>query len=181
MRVAVVGPTGLIGRALSEALIARGDAVVALSRGGRVADRRGRRGRAWDPAEDRCPRTPSTGLTRWSTWPACPIAGKRWTDSRKEAIRESRTRTTRLVVDALARDGAPRVLVSGSAVGYYGTGEDEVDETSPPGEDFLAEPALAWEREAARAHEFGVRVVTVRTGIVPGQGRAAPCRSWPGR
>ncbi len=165
MRVAVVGPTGLIGRALCEALIARGDAVVALSRSG-AAHIAGAEDVAWDPADGPLPSDALDGVDAVVNLAGVPIAGKRWTDSRKEGIRESRTRTTKLVVDALARDGAPRVLVSGSAVGYYGTGEDEVDETSPPGEDFLAQVALDWEREAARAHEFGVRVVTIRTGIV---------------
>ena len=120
----------------------------------------------WDPAEGPLPSDALDGVDAVVNLAGAPIAGPRWSDERKELIRESRVRTTRLIVDALARDGAPRVLVSGSAVGYYGTGEDEVDETDPPGDDFLAQTALAWEREAARAHEFGVRVVVVRTGIV---------------
>ena len=165
MKVAVVGSTGLIGRALSEALIGRGDAVVALSRSG-SAGIPGAEDVAWDPADGPLASDALEGVHAVVNLAGVPIAGKRWTDSRKEAIRESRTRTTKLIVDALARDGAPRVLVSGSAVGYYGTGEDEVDEASPAGTDFLAQTALAWEREAARAHEFGVRVVVVRTGIV---------------
>jgi len=165
VRVAVVGPTGLIGRALGEALIARGDGVVALSRGGasRIA---GAQDVRWDPAEGPLPSDALEGVDAVVNLAGVPIAGKRWTDSRKEAIRESRTRSTRLVVEALARDGAPRVLVNASAVGYYGTGEEQVDETSPPGADFLAQTSLAWEREAARAHEFGVRVVVIRSGIV---------------
>jgi uncharacterized protein (TIGR01777 family) len=165
VKVAVIGATGLIGRALSKTLIARGDGVVALSRGG-AAGIAGAEDVAWDPAGGPLPSDALDGVDAVVNLAGVPIAGKRWTNSRKEAIRESRTRTTKLVVDALARDGAPRVLVSGSAVGYYGTGEEEVDETSPPGEDFLAQVALAWEREAARAHEFGVRVVMLRTGIV---------------
>lgn len=165
MRVAVVGPTGFIGRALSEALIARGDGVLALSRGG-ASGITGADDVRWDPAEGPLPSDALDGVDAVVNLAGVPIGGKRWTDSRKEAIRESRTRTTRLLVDALARDGAPRVLVNASAVGYYGASEEEVDETSPSGTDFLAETALAWEKEAARAHEFDVRVVVIRSGIV---------------
>jgi uncharacterized protein len=81
-------------------------------------------------------------------------------------VRESRTLTTRALVDALAPEGSPRVLVNASAVGYYGPTEETVDESSPPGADFLADTCVAWEREAVRAERHGVRVVRVRTGIV---------------
>lgn len=165
MRVAVTGASGLIGQAVGAALIARGDGVVTLTRSG-ASGIAGAQDVRWDPAEGPLPSDALDGVDAVVNLAGAPIAGPRWSDERKELIRESRVRTTRLVVDALARDGAPRVLVSGSAVGYYGTGEEQVDETSPPGDDFLARTALAWEREAARAHEFGVRVVVVRTGIV---------------
>lgn len=165
MRVAVTGASGLIGQALAAALIARGDGVLTLTRSG-ASGIAGAQDVRWDPAEGPLPSDALDGVDAVVNLAGAPIAGPRWSDERKELIRESRVRTTRLVVDALARDGAPRVLVSGSAVGYYGTGEAQVDETSPPGDDFLAQTALAWEREAARAHEFGVRVVVVRTGIV---------------
>ena len=165
MRVAVVGAGGLIGHALGAALLARGDGVLTLTRKG-ASGIPGAQDVRWDPAEGPLPSDALDGVDAVVNLAGATIAGPRWSDERKELIRESRVRTTRLVVDALARDGAPRVLVSGSAVGYYGTTDDEVDETSPPGSDFLAQTALAWEREAARAHEFGVRVVVVRTGIV---------------
>lgn len=165
MRVAVTGASGLIGQTLGAALIARGDGVVTLTRSG-ASGIAGAQDVRWDPAEGPLPSDALDGVDAVVNLAGAPIAGPRWSDERKELIRESRVRATRLVVDALARDGAPRVLVSGSAVGYYGTGEEQVDETSPPGDDFLARTALAWEREAARAHEFGVRVVVVRTGIV---------------
>ncbi len=165
MRVALVGASGLIGRALGAALIARGDGVLALTRGG-ASGIAGAHDVRWDPAEGPLPSDALDGVDAVVNLAGAPLAGPRWSDERKELIRDSRIRTTRLIVDALARDGAPRVLVSGSAVGYYGTTDDEVDETDPPGDDFLAGTALAWEREAARAHEFGVRVVVIRTGIV---------------
>lgn len=165
MRVAIVGASGLIGRAVGAALLARGDGVLTLTRGG-ASGIAGAQDVRWDPAEGPLPSDALDGVDALVNLAGAPLAGPRWSDERKELIRESRVRTTRLIVDALARDGAPRILVSGSAVGYYGSTDDEVDETGPPGDDFLAETALAWEREAARAHEFGVRVVVIRTGIV---------------
>jgi uncharacterized protein (TIGR01777 family) len=93
----------------------------------------------------------------------------RWTDDRKRLIRMSRLDTTRGVVDAMRGAAAPpRVLVSASAVGYYGSrGDRELDETSPPGDDFLARLCIAWE-EAARGAQGRARVTLLRTGIVLG-------------
>ncbi len=150
VRVAIVGASGLIGRAVGTALLARGDRVVTLTRGG-ASGIAGAQDVRWDPAEGPLPSDALEGVDAVVNLAGAPLSGPRWSDERKELIRESRIRTTRMIVDALARDGAPRVLVSGSAVGYYGTGEDERDETDPPGDDFLAATALAWEREAARA------------------------------
>ena len=165
MKVAIVGSNGLIGAALARALVARGDSVVALSRSGAAGiggalDMRG------DPVEGPPPAAALEGADAVVNLAGVPIGGKRWTADRKREIRESRTLTTRLLVDALAQEGAPPVLVNGSAVGYYGTTEETVDETSPAGSDFLAETCVAWEREALRAADHGVRVVLVRTGIV---------------
>jgi uncharacterized protein (TIGR01777 family) len=120
----------------------------------------------WDPAEGPPPAAALDGADAVVNLAGVPIGGKRWTADRKREIRESRTLTTRLIVDALSQEGAPPVLVNGSAVGYYGTTEETVDETSPAGSDFLAETCVAWEREAIRATEHGVRVVLARTGIV---------------
>ncbi|MBJ7456094.1 MAG: TIGR01777 family oxidoreductase [Thermoleophilia bacterium] len=165
MKVAIVGSNGLIGAALARALVARGDSVVALSRSG-AAGIGGALDMRWDPAEGPPPPAALDGADAVVNLAGVPIGGKRWTADRKREIRESRTLTTRLIVDALAQEGAPPVLVNGSAVGYYGTTEDTVDETSPAGSDFLAETCVAWEREAIRATEHGVRVVLARTGIV---------------
>ncbi|MBI5604418.1 MAG: TIGR01777 family protein [Deltaproteobacteria bacterium] len=95
----------------------------------------------------------------------------RWTESYKKAIYDSRIRTTRNVVAALApRKGQETVLLNASAVGYYGFHEDqELDEETPPGNDFLAVLARDWENEAKKASEFGVRVVLCRFGIVMGE------------
>ncbi len=165
MKVVIVGSTGLIGGALARALVARGDSVVALSRSG-AAGVGGALDMRWDPAEGPPPPAALDGADAVVNLAGVPIGGKRWTADRKRDIRESRTLTTRLLVNAMAAGGSPGVLVNASAVGYYGSTEETVDETSPAGSDFLAETCVAWEREALRAQEHGVRVVLVRTGIV---------------
>ena len=103
-----------------------------------------------------------------------PVAEGRWTAEKKRRIRESRAAGTRLLVQCLERlPRRPRVLVSGSAVGFYGDrGDAELEESSPPGADFLAEVCVAWESEARKAEALGMRVVLVRTGIVLGEGGA---------
>ncbi len=165
MRVAVVGATGMIGRAVSRALAARGDEVVAVSRSG-AAGVEGAEDVRWDPAEGPPPERAVAGADAMVNLAGAPIEGKRWTAARKREIHESRVLTTRLIVNALAREGSPGALVNGSAVGYYGPRDAEVDETAGPGADFLAATCTAWEREALRAQDGGARVVCVRTGIV---------------
>ena len=165
MRVAVAGATGLIGGRLCRALLDRGDEVVALSRGG-VSGIAGAQDVHWDPAEGPLPAGALDGAGAVVNLAGAPIGGRRWTAARKRVVRESRTLTTRLLVDALGPPDAPRVLVNGSAVGYYGPTEETVDETAPPGSDFLADTSVAWEREATRARQHGVRTVLLRTGLV---------------
>jgi uncharacterized protein (TIGR01777 family) len=165
VKVVIVGSNGLIGRALGRALVARGDSVVALSRRG-AAGIDGALDMRWDPAEGAPPPAALDGADAVVNLAGVPIEGRRWTADRKREVRESRTRTTRLLVDAMAGGGGPRVLVNGSAVGYYGPTEDTVDETAPPGSDFLADTCVAWEREAERGEGHGIRVVLLRTGIV---------------
>jgi len=165
VRVAVVGASGLVGGRLSRALLARGDEVVAISRGGAV-DVEGAREVRWDPAAGPPPAAAFAGVDAVVNLAGAPIAGRRWTARRKREVRESRTVTTRLIVDALAAPDAPRVLVNGSGVGYYGPTDETVDESSPPGSDFLGETCVAWEREALRAREHGARVVMVRSGLI---------------
>jgi len=165
VRVAVVGASGLVGGRLSRALLARGDEVVAISRSGAV-DVEGAREVRWDPAAGPPPAAAFAGVDAVVNLAGAPIAGRRWTARRKREVRESRTVTTRLIVDALAAPDAPRVLVNGSGVGYYGPTDETVDESSPPGSDFLGETCVAWEREALRAREHGARVVMVRSGLI---------------
>ena len=99
----------------------------------------------------------------------------RWTDEKKRAIRESRVLGTRHLVDALADlDRRPAALVSASAIGFYGArGDEELSEGSGPGDDFLATTAVEWETEAARAADYGLRVASLRIGIVLGAGGGA--------
>jgi uncharacterized protein (TIGR01777 family) len=100
------------------------------------------------------------------------VAGGRWTKKRKARIRESRVNGTRNLVDALARlpqANRPKAFISASAVGYYGSrGEETLTEESAPGDDFLADVCQAWEREARRAEELGVRACLMRIGVVLG-------------
>ncbi len=103
-----------------------------------------------------------------------PVRG-RWTPEKRRTIRDSRVVSTRQLVAALrALKTRPRVLVTASAVGYYGDrGDQELTETSPPGSDFLAEVCVAAEEAARRAEEAGVRVVSARFGLVLGRGGGA--------
>jgi uncharacterized protein (TIGR01777 family) len=96
-----------------------------------------------------------------------------WTDERKEVLRSSRIESTRLLAEAIARaEKKPRVFVSSSAVGYYGISADDrvLDESSPPGSDFLAKLVVDWENAAAPARDAGVRVCHPRIGLVLGRG-----------
>ena len=105
------------------------------------------------------------------------VAAGRWTRKRKQRIRDSRVLGTRNLVEALGKlpvDERPAVLVSASAVGYYGSrGEETLTEESAAGNDYLAEVCREWEQEAARAMDFGIRTAMLRTGIVLGPGGGA--------
>jgi hypothetical protein len=103
-----------------------------------------------------------------------PIAESRWTPERKQEILNSRQLSTQKIVEAIAQaNPKPTVLVNASAIGYYGTSETATfDETSPAGNDFLAEVCQAWEAEAQKVKDAGVRLVILRLGIVLGDGGA---------
>ena len=173
MRVVVSGATGTIGQALVSALLARGEEVVALSRdAGRARQALGDEveSHAWPrPTDEPPPEAALAGADAVVHLLGEPIA-QRWTDDSKEAIRESRVRSTRLLVAGLAGispDQRPRTLVSQSAVGFYGPrGDEKLAEDAPAGNDFLAEVVVAWEHEALAAASSGVRVVVTRTGVV---------------
>ena len=173
MHVLVTGSSGLIGTALVDSLVTGGHQVTRLVRttSPDSTPRDGVSDVSWDPEAG----TIDTG----SLAEGAPIDGvvhlagagvgdKRWTDARKQVILTSRTDSTSLLVSTLsALPTLPSVLVSASAVGYYGDrGEDVLDEGSPPGTGFLADVCVAWERAAAPASEAGIRTVLLRTGIV---------------
>jgi uncharacterized protein (TIGR01777 family) len=164
MRIAITGSHGLIGTALMPALRASGHDVVQLVRG----TPRGPGQVEWDPAAGS---VDLPGLARIDA--AVHLAGagvgdKRWSDDYKRTIRDSRVLGTRTLVRALTTlDPLPRVLVSGSAIGYYGERGDEVlTETSGKGEGFLADVVEDWEAEAKPAEDAGIRVVYPRTSLV---------------
>ena len=162
MNVVVTGASGLIGTRLVERLRARGDEVTTLSRTPRSPQ-----AVAWQPEREPAPAEALAGRDA-----VVHLAGEnvaqRWSDEAKRRIRSSREIGTRnLVAGIEAAEPRPRVLVSSSAVGYYGPhGEEPLDEDTPPGGDFLAEVCVAWEREARRAADLGLRVAIVRTGVV---------------
>ncbi|HEX4719858.1 MAG TPA: TIGR01777 family oxidoreductase [Thermoleophilaceae bacterium] len=156
MRVAVTGATGTIGRAVVRVLRDRGDDVVAVSRNPASA---GMDAIGWDGLD-------LSGFDGVIHLAGSPI-DQRWTDEGKKKIRDSRIDGTRKLVEALrAADPRPRVLVSQSAEGYYQRGSQPVPEESPPGSGFLSDVVQAWEAEARKAEELGVRVVLPRTGVV---------------
>jgi hypothetical protein len=182
MRVLVTGSSGLIGTALVERLSGEGAEVVRLVRGGRppggrsspaagTASGPGAGTVDWDPAAGTVDRQALGGSGPFDAvvhLAGAGIGDRRWSPSRKRIILESRTTSTALLVESLlALPSRPPVLVSASAVGFYGVrGDEELTEESASGTDFLAEVCRAWEQATAPAAEAGIRTVLVRTGIV---------------
>ena len=169
MRVLVTGASGFIGSAVCDALLARGDETVGLTRD----PQRAREGNptvtwhGWNPTAERPPASALAGVDAVVNLIGEPI-DQRWTEAAKRRIRDSRERSTKNLVDAIsATDPRPKVLVSQSGVGYYGDrGEAVVDESTGPGSTFDAQVCVAWEAAAREAEKVGVRVVVVRTGLV---------------
>ena len=181
MKITLTGATGLIGSRLVRALKARGDEVTVLSRNpAKAREVLGVDAVEWDPMAGPAPAAALAGRDA-----VVHLAGEnvaqRWTDDAKRAIRASREVGTRNLVAGL-RDAEPRpaALIASSAVGYYGKhGDERVGEDTPPGDDFLAEVCVVWEREAAAARDLGVRVVHIRTGVVLDAGGGALAKMLP--
>ncbi len=176
-KVVIAGGTGLVGKALVEALVAQGTRVEVLTRNPATAQLPpGAHATGWEALEGAL-----NGAEALINLAGEGIADKRWNPARKAAILASRVDTTRRLVEALARPGAPKVLVNASAMGYYGAhGGEVVDETFPKGKGFLPDVCAAWEREADRASAQGVRVVKLRIGVVLAQeGGALPKMALP--
>jgi uncharacterized protein (TIGR01777 family) len=169
MRVLVTGASGLIGSALCDSLLARGDEVVGLSRDPeRATAKQGRIAwHPWEPTLERPEAGAFDGVDGVVHLLGEPI-DQRWTDDAKKKIMETRRTGTHNLVGAIAGlERKPRVLVSQSAVGYYGDrGDALVDESTGPGTSFDAEVTQAWEAAAREIEATGVRLAIVRTGQV---------------
>jgi len=172
MRILLTGATGFIGTPLCNRLADAGHELVVLSRNAAAA-------------KETLPIASET--FEWPEMTALPpaeafegveavihLAGEsvsgRWDEVKKRRVRDSRVNGTRSLVSVVEKlDQKPNLLISASAIGYYGDrGDDVLPEDVPPGDDFFAEVCSAWEREAQRAREFGLRVVNPRIGIVLG-------------
>jgi hypothetical protein len=183
LKITLTGATGLIGPRLVRTLKQRGDEVTVLSRSAEKArDALGVQAVRWDPMAGPAPAGALSGRDAVVHLAGEPVA-QRWTDDAKRAIRQSRETGTRNLVAGIAAlppAERPRVLVSSSAVGYYGRhGDERVPESTPPGSDFLAGVCVAWEHEAEQARELGLRVATVRTGVVLDAGGGALAKMLP--
>jgi uncharacterized protein len=176
MKILVTGGTGFVGQALCPQLAAAGHDVVVLTR----------------QSAPKLPQGRVTAITRLHDLDAsdvgavvnlagAPIGDGRWTEARKKLLLDSRINTTARLVEWLGRaKRRPPVLVSASAVGYYGEqGDRPITEDSPPTPGFTHDLCAAWEREAMKAGEFGVRVCLMRIGVVLDQGGGALAKMLP--
>jgi len=178
MRIVIAGGSGFLGRALSVRLRGAGHDVVVLTRDGAQP-----RGRGSRDTESRAVRyahwTPNGEAGDWAreidgtdaliNLAGAGIADKRWSAARKRVLWSSRILSTKSLIGALQKvSRRPSVLLQGSAAGYYGAFQDSptIDETSPPGSDFLAQLCVAWEAEAQPAASLGCRVVFTRSSVV---------------
>ncbi|GAB4082960.1 TIGR01777 family protein [Modestobacter muralis] len=172
MKIAVTGSSGLIGSALVPLLVADGHEVLRLvRRTPRTADEH-----RWEPAHHRLPPGLFDDVDAVVNLAGVGVAEHRWTAAHKQAVLSSRVDATTTVSEALAAAAAAdpdreRVLLSASAVGYYGdTGDRVAEESAPAGSDFLADVCVAWEAVTAPAADAGIRVATLRTGLVLARG-----------
>jgi uncharacterized protein (TIGR01777 family) len=176
VKVAVTGSTGLIGAALVPALRAEGHDVVRFVRGRAQAPDE----RSWDPAARRLDPSLLTDVDAVVHLAGAGVGDKRWTESYQRVIVDSRVDGTTTIARAVAAARTPKVLLSASAVGWYGdTGDRLTDENGPPGEGFLADVCRQWERSTAVAEQAGVRVAHLRTGVVLASEGGALARQLP--
>jgi uncharacterized protein len=182
MKVLMTGATGLVGTALTKALVRDGHTVCRMVRRETVSRKAGSPAQAAGPRVIDVPWDPEasggltfadsqgdiTGADAVVNLAGASIAATRWTQQGKMVLRSSRVRTTGSLVSALGRlKTVPKVLVSASAIGYYGSrGDETLTEDSKAGDDFLAKVAVDWEAEANKAEALGMRVVLARFGII---------------
>lgn len=162
MRILVTGGSGFIGSALCRHLLDQGHAVSVLTRDPVAAARKLPRAQAISRLQQ------AEGIEAVVNLAGEPLAGGRWTEARKRAFRDSRLGTTGALIEWMRnRAPPPRVLVSASAIGYYGPRDDTpLDESAAPGDDFSARLCRDWEAAAMPAMALGVRTCLVRIGIV---------------
>ena len=183
MKIAITGATGLVGTRLVERLIEEGHDVRVFTRSVEKARRVFAAPKfkqsvefvAYTPTESGDWQKEISGCDRVINLAGEPIS-ERWTAERKQRILDSRKLGTQKLVEAIVKaEPKPTVLISGSAIGFYGTSESaEFFETSEPAEnDFLSQVCQQWEAEANKAKDAGVRVAIIRTGIVLGDGGGA--------
>jgi hypothetical protein len=172
MRIAVTGSSGLIGGRLVPALRSDGHEVLRLvRRTPRTADEH-----RWDPQHRRIDPALLADVDAVVNLAGTPIRPRPWTEAYQQSLLDSRLSSTTTVVEAFtaaaaADPGRRRVLLSGSAVGYYGdAGDQPIDESAPAGQDFLARLCVRWEAAAGPARAAGIRVVLLRSGLVLGRG-----------
>ncbi|MDV2995560.1 MAG: Epimerase family protein [Chroococcidiopsis sp. SAG 2025] len=181
MKVAITGATGFVGSRLVERLKTDGHQVVVFSRNVNKAENVFPKSTfpnveiiAYTPTESGAWQDAIAGCDGVVNLTGEPIGEGRWTPQRKQEILNSRKLGTQKVVEAIAKaNPKPSVLVNTSAIGYYGTSETATfDESSPAGNDFLAQVCQEWEAEAQKVKELGTRLVILRFGIVLGMGGA---------
>lgn len=179
MRVIITGGSGLIGRALTQSLAQDGHEVIVLTRDPEKV--------TGLPASAKAIKWDARTATGWGhladgAWAIVNLAGagiagdglipQRWSERRKQILRDSRLNSAAAVIEAIAAaTKKPAVLLQASAVGYYEVHTDnrDVTESTPPGRGFLPELCVAWEASSAAAADYGVRRVTLRTGLVLSQ------------
>jgi len=165
MKIAIAGSSGTIGTALAKSLTDQGHTVVRLIRSNRAEVTEGA---AWNPLTGELDVTKANGTECVVYLGGAPVGERRWTRERKKILYDSRVGATRRLVESLSRlSPAPRVFISASAVGYFGSRGDELlSEDSPPGVSFLANLIRDWEDAAFVATQHGMRTVVLRFGVV---------------
>ena len=165
MKILISGSHGLVGKALVRSLVEDGHEVVRLIRRGHTI---GELQIEWHPNQGRIDAQQLEGFAAVVHLAGESIASGRWTGENKRSIRDSRVKGTTLLSEAIAElSRPPAVFISASAIGYYGNrGDEELTETSPPGNDFLASVCVEWEAATRPAVEKGIRTVITRFGVI---------------